>query len=211
MSSASSRGGFSRRGTRGPCLLYPITKSGESLHGESSSRACRSRAAERAARWAGARHETPHGGQSRPGPCVPRPAGSRELTGAGVRVGSRRIEIEFHDETELAEIVEALEARHLPRNLAGPTRVSTSVNELESLEALRSDQGMCEVILRMGRWRGKESCMPSSTALRTTPSSAPIRRPGSASSPTMYPASWPSRRISPRRYNPRPRAISSVG
>ncbi len=33
------------------------------------------------------------------------------LTGAGVRVIARRIEIEFAGETELAEIVEALERR----------------------------------------------------------------------------------------------------
>jgi hypothetical protein len=40
--------------------------------------------------------------------------------------------------------------RHLPRNSFGWPPVSTCVNELESLEALRADEGMREVILRMG-------------------------------------------------------------
>jgi ParB family chromosome partitioning protein len=69
------------------------------------------RAAERAARWAGARTKP-----RKTAPVDPALAGRarhalERLTGAGVRVTPSRIEIAFADELELAEIVEALEAR----------------------------------------------------------------------------------------------------
>jgi ParB family chromosome partitioning protein len=69
------------------------------------------RAAERAARWAGAR-TTARGGA--PAPVDPALAGRarsvlERLTGAEARVGARSLEIPYPDETALAEIVEALE------------------------------------------------------------------------------------------------------
>jgi ParB family chromosome partitioning protein len=75
------------------------------------------RAAERAARWAGAR------ARSRPATTSVDPAlverardALARLTGAPVRVGPGRLELPFADETELAELCEALEtaARRLP-------------------------------------------------------------------------------------------------
>lgn len=68
------------------------------------------RAAERAARWAGARTKRRTADRVDPELASRAQRALEQLTGAGVRVGSRRIEIEFRDETELAEIVEALEA-----------------------------------------------------------------------------------------------------
>jgi ParB family transcriptional regulator, chromosome partitioning protein len=68
------------------------------------------RAAERAARWAGARTKRRTANRVDPELASRAQRALEGLTGAGVRVGSRRIEIEFRDETELAEIVEALEA-----------------------------------------------------------------------------------------------------
>jgi ParB family chromosome partitioning protein len=67
------------------------------------------RAAERAARWAGARTKRRTADRVDPELASRAQRALEGLTGAGVRVGSRRIEIEFRDETELAEIVEALE------------------------------------------------------------------------------------------------------
>jgi ParB family chromosome partitioning protein len=67
------------------------------------------RAAERAARWAGARTKPRRAAPVDP-ELASRARGALErLTGAPVRVGARRIEIAFESETELAEIVEALE------------------------------------------------------------------------------------------------------
>jgi ParB family transcriptional regulator, chromosome partitioning protein len=68
------------------------------------------RAAERAARWAGARTKRRTPDRVDPELASRAQRALEGLTGAGVRVGSRRIEIEFRNETELAEIVEALEA-----------------------------------------------------------------------------------------------------
>ena len=78
------------------------------------------RAAERAARWAGAK--------TRPRRVIPAPVDPSladrarttlaRLTGATVKVASGRIEIAFADETELAEIVEALDAAADRRGLA---------------------------------------------------------------------------------------------
>jgi ParB family chromosome partitioning protein len=67
------------------------------------------RAAERAARWAGARTKPRRSAPVDPELAARAHAALERATGAGVRVGSRRIEIAFADETELAEIVESLE------------------------------------------------------------------------------------------------------
>ena len=67
------------------------------------------RAAERAARWAGASTKRRMAGRVDPDLAARAQRALEQLTGAGVRIGSRRIEIDFRDETELAEIVEALE------------------------------------------------------------------------------------------------------
>jgi ParB family transcriptional regulator, chromosome partitioning protein len=67
------------------------------------------RAAERAARWAGARTKPRRSAPVDPELAARARVALERATGAGVRVGSRRIEISFADETELAEIVESLE------------------------------------------------------------------------------------------------------
>ena len=67
------------------------------------------RAAERAARWAGARTKPRKSGRVDPALATRARTILEHLTGAGVRVTASRIEIGFADETELAEIVEALE------------------------------------------------------------------------------------------------------
>jgi ParB family chromosome partitioning protein len=67
------------------------------------------RAAERAARWAGARTKPRRASPVDPELAARARAALERLTGAAPRVGARRIEIPFVDETELAEIVEALE------------------------------------------------------------------------------------------------------
>jgi ParB family transcriptional regulator, chromosome partitioning protein len=68
------------------------------------------RAAERAARWAGARTKTRRSGALVDPELATRARSALErLTGGGVKVTGTRIEIVFADETELAEIVEALE------------------------------------------------------------------------------------------------------
>jgi len=74
------------------------------------------RAAERAARWAGARTRARRAQATPPDPALV--ARAREvlvrLTGAEVRLASGRIEVAFADETQLEEIVEALEAVAYP-------------------------------------------------------------------------------------------------
>lgn len=67
------------------------------------------RAAERAARDAGARTKPRRRAPVDPDLGARARAALERLTGAPVRVGARRIEVAFTDETELAEIVEALE------------------------------------------------------------------------------------------------------
>jgi ParB family chromosome partitioning protein len=67
------------------------------------------RAAERAARWAGAKTKPRKSGSVDPALATRARSVLERLTGAGVRVTGTRIEIAFADETELAEIVEALE------------------------------------------------------------------------------------------------------
>jgi ParB family transcriptional regulator, chromosome partitioning protein len=77
------------------------------------------RAAERAARQAGARTKPRRAAPVDPDLAARARTALDRLTGTPVRVGARRIEIPFADETELAEIVEALErAATMPR-LAG--------------------------------------------------------------------------------------------
>jgi ParB family transcriptional regulator, chromosome partitioning protein len=67
------------------------------------------RAAERAARWAGARTK-PRKAQKLDPALVERVrAAAERLTGFPVRIASGRLEIAFADETELAELAEALE------------------------------------------------------------------------------------------------------
>ena len=68
------------------------------------------RAAERAARWAGARTKTRRNGIAVDPELAARARTALErLTGASIKVTPKRIEIAFADETELAEIVEGLE------------------------------------------------------------------------------------------------------
>jgi ParB family transcriptional regulator, chromosome partitioning protein len=67
------------------------------------------RAAERAAREAGARTKPRRAGRADPHLAARARSALERLTGAPVRVGARRLELAFADETELAEIVEALE------------------------------------------------------------------------------------------------------
>ncbi len=69
------------------------------------------RAAERAARWAGARTRARRVAVAPADPALADRARAalRQLTGVEARVTTARIEIAFADETELAEIVEALE------------------------------------------------------------------------------------------------------
>jgi ParB family chromosome partitioning protein len=67
------------------------------------------RAAERAARDAGARTKPRRTTPVDPDLAARARVALERLTGAPVRVGARRIEVAFIDETELAEIVEALE------------------------------------------------------------------------------------------------------
>ena len=79
------------------------------------------RAAEQAARWSGARTK-PRRGAARADPALASRAREalERIAGAPARVGTRRIEIAFADETELAEIVEALE-RAAPAQLRHPS------------------------------------------------------------------------------------------
>ncbi len=68
------------------------------------------RAAEKAARWAGARTKTRRSHPVDPGLAARARAAAARITGRAVQVRSGRLEIEFADEVELAELVEALEA-----------------------------------------------------------------------------------------------------
>ena len=68
------------------------------------------RAAEKAARWAGARTKTRRAHPVDPALAARARAAAERLTGRSVAVRASRLEIEFADETELAELVEALEA-----------------------------------------------------------------------------------------------------
>jgi ParB family chromosome partitioning protein len=67
------------------------------------------RAAERAARWAGAATKPRRSAPVNPELASRARVALERLTGAPVKVGARRIEIAFADETELAELVESLE------------------------------------------------------------------------------------------------------
>jgi ParB family chromosome partitioning protein len=70
------------------------------------------RATERAARWAGARTRPRRARRIDPALAARARTGLERLTGAKVRVTDTRVEIPFADEVELAELVEALEARN---------------------------------------------------------------------------------------------------
>ena len=71
------------------------------------------RAAERAARWAGARQLRARRVTTAPDPLLADRArrAVEQLTGFGAKVTASRVEIPFADEHELAELVEALERR----------------------------------------------------------------------------------------------------
>jgi len=71
------------------------------------------RAAERAARWAGARTRPRRPRQTPPDPALAEraKAAAEALTGLAARVRSGRLEIHFADEHGLAQLVEALETR----------------------------------------------------------------------------------------------------
>jgi ParB family chromosome partitioning protein len=67
------------------------------------------RAAERAARWAGARTRAPRKTAVDPALAARAKAAAERLTGFPARVTAGRLELAFADETELEELVEALE------------------------------------------------------------------------------------------------------
>jgi ParB family chromosome partitioning protein len=77
------------------------------------------RAAERAARWAGARTKPRRRQPVDPALAERARAGLRRLTGADAKVTAGRIELYFDDETGLEEIVEALERASLQSPGAG--------------------------------------------------------------------------------------------
>ncbi|HXV57490.1 MAG TPA: ParB/RepB/Spo0J family partition protein [Gaiellaceae bacterium] len=77
------------------------------------------RAAERAARWAGARTKPRRRQPVDPALADRARAGLRRLTGADAKVAAGRIELYFEDELELEEIVEALERASLQSPGAG--------------------------------------------------------------------------------------------
>jgi ParB family chromosome partitioning protein len=69
------------------------------------------RAAERAARWAGARTKPRHKTPVDPALAVRVKAALERLTGLEVRVAAGRIELSYDDEHELARLADALERR----------------------------------------------------------------------------------------------------
>lgn len=71
------------------------------------------RAAERAARWAGARTKPRRAQPVDPALAARAREACERLTGAGARVGHGRIEIFWESETQLEEIVESLEAARI--------------------------------------------------------------------------------------------------
>ena len=77
------------------------------------------RAAERAARWAGARTKPRRRQLVSPALADRARAAVRRLTGADAKVTAGRLEVYFADETELAELVEALERVSLQSGRAG--------------------------------------------------------------------------------------------
>ncbi|MDQ3859622.1 MAG: hypothetical protein M3327_14460, partial [Actinomycetota bacterium] len=68
------------------------------------------RAAERAARWAGARTKPRKASKVDPALAERARTAAERATGFPTRIAAARLEIAFADETELAEIVEALES-----------------------------------------------------------------------------------------------------
>jgi ParB family chromosome partitioning protein len=77
------------------------------------------RAAERAARWAGARTKPRRSQPVNPALAARAREAAEQLTGASAKVASGRIEIFFESETELGEIVEALERLSLQSARSG--------------------------------------------------------------------------------------------
>ncbi|HEU4448726.1 MAG TPA: ParB/RepB/Spo0J family partition protein [Gaiellaceae bacterium] len=77
------------------------------------------RAAERAARWAGARTKPRRRQPVDPALAARARDVVRRLTGADARVAAGRVELFFEDEVELAELVEALERLSLQSDPAG--------------------------------------------------------------------------------------------
>jgi ParB family chromosome partitioning protein len=80
------------------------------------------RAAERAARWAGARTKPRRAPKVDPALADRARNAAERATGFPTRIGSGRLEIAFADETELAELVEALERLVQPYPLARGAR-----------------------------------------------------------------------------------------
>jgi ParB family chromosome partitioning protein len=80
------------------------------------------RAAERAARWAGARTKPRRAPKVDPALADRARNAAERATGFPARIGSGRLEIAFADETELAELVEALERLVQPYPLARGAR-----------------------------------------------------------------------------------------
>ncbi len=76
------------------------------------------RAAERAARWAGARTRPVRKAAVDPALAARARAAAERLTGMSTRVMAGRLEIAFSDETELEELVEALERLESRREVA---------------------------------------------------------------------------------------------
>jgi ParB family chromosome partitioning protein len=78
------------------------------------------RAAERAARWAGARTKPRRAQPIDPALAGRARAAIERLLGVQARVGRSKVEVFFHGETELEEIVEALESVAEPRLQSDP-------------------------------------------------------------------------------------------
>ena len=72
------------------------------------------RAAERAARWAGARQRPRRVQPVDPALAARARTALERLTGVGARVGKGKLEVFYESETELEEIVESLEAATIP-------------------------------------------------------------------------------------------------
>ena len=111
------------------------------------------RAAERSARWAGARTRRPRATT----PVDPELAGrvrdaAERLTGLPARVAGGRLEIAFAGETELEELAEALERAASPQPIPALRRWAVMIEwlqELETMEAISQDEATRDIVLRM--------------------------------------------------------------
>ncbi len=90
-------------------LAVPDQDGRRRLAGQIVRRGMSVRAAERAARWAGARTKPRKVARIDPALAERARKAAERATGFGARLTSSRLEIPFADETELAELVEALE------------------------------------------------------------------------------------------------------